>query len=139
MAAVRVAGAVTAFGRMRASHVIKPAIGGGRFGIKLAFIKAQGHWLGIHAQTAGLYIGITRLHTLVKSQQADALLLGVKVAGDAADRLARLNGFFLFQLKIKTLAAVPKITDWLDWTHNRLGRSGQIAQTKKCQQCGGGD
>ena len=69
--------------------------------------------------------GVTRFSAFVKRQQADALLRGVQVAGDAADGLAGFLPLFLFQVKVKTGAAVPRAAVGLDagrrWLRNCAG------------------
>ena len=47
------------------------------------------------------------LYAFVKRQQANALLLGVKVTGDAADRLACLQGLLFAEVKSEAPTAVP--------------------------------
>ena len=108
MAAAGVAGAVAALGGVRAGDVKITAVGGGGFGVQLVGGAQQHHGFGVDAQGLAVRGGVARFGAFVKRQQADALLRGVQVAGDAADGLAGFLQLLLFQVKLKTGAAVPR-------------------------------
>ena len=114
---------------MRAGDVKITAIGGGGFGVQLVGGIAQHHRLRVGAQGLAVEGGVTRFGPFIERQQADALLRGVQVAGDAADGLAGFLQLLLFQLKLKTRAAVPRAAVRLDagrrWLRGQMGAQAQ--------------